>query len=232
MEEAEGVEVSARDEILASVRRSLGVNGTEGPRKAAVQSRLSGAPRGVVPARGQLDPKERVGLFRKMAESAFASVAIVRSTSDVPGEAARWLRDNNLPATLRMGEDQRLAGMPWDATALEMAKGKSDGRDLNAVSHAFAAVAESGTLIMTSGPENPSTLNFLPDNHIVVLSSADLQGDYESAFDRVREKYGKGQMPRTVNMITGPSRSADIAQTMLLGAHGPRKLHIVIVDAA
>lgn len=224
--------MSARDEILASVRRSLGVNGTEGPRKAAVQSRLSGAPRGVVPARGQLDPKERVGLFRKMAESAFASVAIVQSASDVPGEAARWLRDNNLPATLRMGEDQRLAGMPWSATALEMASGRSDGRDLNAVSHAFAAVAESGTLIMTSGPENPSTLNFLPDNHIVVLSAADLQGDYESAFDRVREKYGKGQMPRTVNMITGPSRSADIAQTMLLGAHGPRKLHIVIVDAA
>ena len=151
--------MSARDEILASVRRSLGVNGAEGPRKSAVQSRLSGAPRGVVPARGQLDPKERVGLFKKMAENAFASVAIVQSASDVPGEAARWLRDNNLPATLRMGEDKRLAGMPWDATALDMAKGKSDGRDLNAVSHAFAAVAESGTLIMTSGAENPSTLN-------------------------------------------------------------------------
>ena len=51
-------------------------------------------------------------------------------------------------------------------------------------------------------------------------------------FERLREAYGKGVMPRTVNMITGPSRSADIAQTMLLGAHGPRKLHIVIVDAA
>lgn len=224
--------MTARDEILASVRRSLGVNGNEGPRRAAVASRLSGAPRGVVPQRGQLDPKERIGLFRKMAESAFASVSIVQSAGDVPAEAARWLRDNNLPATLRMGEDPRLAQMPWDKTALELAKGRSDGRDLNAVSHAFSGVAESGTLIMTSGPENPSTLNFLPDNHIVVLSAADLEGDYESVFDRLRAKYGKGEMPRTVNMITGPSRSADIAQTMLLGAHGPRKLHIVIVDAA
>lgn len=224
--------MSAREEILSSIRRSLRVTGAEGPRRAAVEGRLSGAPRGVVPARGQLDAKERIGLFKKMAESAFASVAVVQSAGDVPGEAARWLRDNNLPATLRKGEDSRLADMPWGETALEMAEGASDGRDLNAVSHAFAAVAESGTLIMTSGPENPSTLNFLPDNHIVVLSGADLEGDYESVFDRLRQKYGKGEMPRTVNMITGPSRSADIAQTMLLGAHGPRKLHIVIVDAA
>ena len=223
--------MSAREEILSSLRRSLRVSGNEGPRRAAVDARLSGAPRGVVPARGQLDGKERIGLFKKMAESAFTSVAIVQSAGDVPTEAARWLRDNNLPATLRMGDDKRLADMPWDQTALELAQGRSDGRDLNAVSHAFAGVAESGTLIMTSGPENPSTLNFLPDNHIVVLSGADLQGDYESAFDRLREKYGKGVMPRTVNMITGPSRSADIAQTMLLGAHGPRKLHIVVVDA-
>ncbi|MCC0003794.1 MAG: lactate utilization protein [Methylobacteriaceae bacterium] len=224
--------MSARDEILSNIRRSLRVNGAEGPRRAAVEARLSGSPRGVVPARGQLDAKERIGLFKKMAESAFASVAIVQRPGEVPAEAARWLRDNNLPAALRMGEDKRLADMPWGDTALELAQGASDGRDLNAVSHAFAGVAESGTLIMTSGPDNPSTLNFLPDNHIVVLSGADLAGDYESVFERLREAYGKGVMPRTVNMITGPSRSADIAQTMLLGAHGPRKLHIVIVDAA
>ena len=221
--------MSARDEILSSIRRSLRVTGAEGPRRAAVESRLSGNPRGVVPARGQLDAKERIGLFKKMAESAFASVAIVGSAREVPTEAARWLRDNNLPATLRKGEDTRLAGMPWGETALEMAEGASDGRDLNAVSHAFAGVAESGTLIMTSGPDNPSTLNFLPDNHIVVLSGADLAGDYESVFERLREAYGKGVMPRTVNMITGPSRSADIAQTMLLGAHGPRNLCVMIV---
>ncbi|MEI9915983.1 MAG: LUD domain-containing protein [Methylovirgula sp.] len=39
----------------------------------------------------------------------------------------------------------------------------------------------------------------------------------------------RGAMPRTVNFITGPSRSADIEQTLLLGAHGPRALHIIIV---
>ncbi|MDE2364313.1 MAG: lactate utilization protein [Hyphomicrobiales bacterium] len=221
---------AARDEILGNIRRSLRVNGAEAPRRANVDSRLASAPRGVIPQRGQLDRKGRIDLFKQMASAAFASVAIVQSTGEVPAEAARWLRDNNLPATLRKGADLRLAAMPWQETALEISEGRSEGRDLNAISHAFAGVAESGTLIMTSGPENPSTLNFLPDNHIVVLSAGDLDGDYESAFAGVREKFGKGQMPRTVNMITGPSRSADIAQTMLLGAHGPRKLHIVIVD--
>ena len=121
--------------------------------------------------------------------------------------------------------------MPWGETFLEVAQGPSAGRDLNAVSHALGGVAETGTLIMTSGPENPSTLNFLSDNHIVIVSAKDIVGDYETMWDKVRAAYGRGQMPRTVNMITGPSRSADIEQTLLLGAHGPRRLHIVIVKA-
>jgi L-lactate dehydrogenase complex protein LldG len=128
-----------------------------------------------------------------------------------------------------MGVDARLAAMPWSETTLEAATGRSDGNDPNAVSHAFGGVAESGTLAMVSGPDNPTTLNFLPDNHIVVISAADITGDYETVWRRLRDHFGKGTMPRTVNMITGPSRSADIEQTLLLGAHGPRTLHIIIV---
>jgi L-lactate dehydrogenase complex protein LldG len=82
---------------------------------------------------------------------------------------------------------------------------------------------------MVSGPDNPSTLNFLPDNHIVVVSAKDVASDYEMVWAKVRFVYGKGAMPRTVNWITGPSRSGDIEQTLLLGAHGPRRLHILVV---
>ena len=46
----------------------------------------------------------------------------------------------------------------------------------------------------------------------------------------LRARYGKDKMPRTLNLITGPSRSADIEQTLILGAHGPRKLHIIVVE--
>ena len=221
---------SARDDVFANLRRSLHVTGDEAPRRATVEARLAASAPGVVPARGQLDREGRIDLFKRMAEAVQATVAIIETAADVPAEAARYLRDANLPATLRRGEDPRLAAMPWDRTALDVAVGRSDGGDLNAISHAFGGVAESGTLAMVSGPDNPTTLNFLPDNHIVVIDADDLAGDYETVFARLRDRFGKGVMPRTLNFITGPSRSADIAQTMLLGAHGPRSLHIVIVS--
>jgi L-lactate dehydrogenase complex protein LldG len=220
---------SARDDIFANIRRSLGVTGSEAPRRANVATRLQSAPAGVIPARGQLDPAARVAMFKQQAERAQASVTDVARPEDVPGEVARFLRDHNLPATVRMGADTRLTTMPWAQTTLEVATGRSEGADPNAVSHAFGGVAESGTLAMLSGADNPTTLNFLPDNHIVVVSAADIAGDYEAVWQRLRERVGKGTMPRTVNMITGPSRSADIEQTLLLGAHGPRTLHIIIV---
>ncbi len=221
--------MTARDDIFANIRRSLGVKGSETIRRQLVADRLERAPRGVVPARGQVEGEERVALFRTQAEAALATVAEVPSAAEVPQVIAEYLRNHNLPATIRMGDDPRLTAMPWDGTALEVSRGRSEGGDLNAVSHAFGGVAETGSLVMVSGPENPSTLNFLPDNHIVVVKAADLAGDYESVWQRVRAAFGKAAMPRTVNLITGPSRSGDIEQTMLLGAHGPRRLHIVVV---
>ena len=221
--------MSARDEIFASIRRSLGVKGDETIRRQIVQDRLERAPKGVIPTRGQVSGEERIALFRRMAEASLATVTEVSSPAEVPQSIALFLRDHNLPATLRMGDDRRLKAMPWGETALEIAHGPSEGGDLNAVSHAFGGVAETGTLAMISGPENPSTLNFLPDNHIIVVSARDIASDYESIWNRVRFTFGKGGMPRTVNWITGPSRSGDIEQTLLLGAHGPRRLHVVVV---
>jgi L-lactate dehydrogenase complex protein LldG len=220
---------SAREDILANIRRSLGVSGAEAPRHADVTTRLENAPAGLIPGRGQLAPAARVAMFKEQAERAQASVTEVARPEDVPGEVARFLRDQNLPATIRIGTDARLTAMPWDQTTLDVSTGRSDGGDPNAVSHAFGGVAESGTLAMISGPDNPTTLNFLPDNHIVIVSAAEIAGDYETIWQRLRQQTGKGTMPRTVNLITGPSRSADIEQTLLLGAHGPRTLHIIIV---
>ena len=221
--------MSAREDILSNIRRSLGVNGREAPRLSAVQERLRMAPRGVMPARGQVSGAQRVALFRAEAERVAASVAEVAQVQDIVSEAARYLREHNLPATLRMGADARLAELDWSDTAIEITHGPSQGDDLNGLSHAFGAIAETGTLAMTSGPGNPTTLNFLPDNHIVVLREADLVGDAESLWDRLRLAYGKAAAPRTVNLITGPSRSGDIEQQIVLGAHGPRRLHIIIL---
>jgi L-lactate dehydrogenase complex protein LldG len=220
--------MSAREAIFAGIRRSLGVTGAEGPRRFEVESRLAENPAGVVPRRGQGDVDARVEIFKAEAAGVQASVAEVGSLDAAPAEIARFLRDNNCPASLRMGADDKLGAMPWSATPLEILHGPSDGHDVSAVSMAFAGIAETGTLALVSGPANPTTLNFLPDNHIVVLRKDDVVADYESVFARLRTAYGKGELPRTLNFITGPSRSADIEQTLLLGAHGPRRLHIVI----
>jgi L-lactate dehydrogenase complex protein LldG len=224
--------MTAREEILASVRRSLHVSGDEAPRRAAVAARIAQAPIGIVPARGQGDRAARIATFKAEAARTAATIFEVAAPVDVPAEIARYLREGNMPATLRMGVDARLAALPWAATTIEVSHGPSDGHDLNAVSAAFAAIAETGTVALVSGADNPTTLNFLPDNHIAVVFAQDVVGDFEAVFARLRAAYGPGSAPRTLNFITGPSRSADIEQTLMFGAHGPRRLHIVLVGEA
>lgn len=222
--------MSSRDTIFASIRRSLHVKGDERIRAGIVEDRLDRAPKGIIPARAQIDAPGKLALLLEKLEGVQATFARLSSHAEVPTAVAEYLRNNNLPATLRRGDDPRLDGLPWAETALEMSVGRSEGHDLNAITHAEAGIAETGTLIVLSGHENPTTLNFLPDNHIVVLSASDIVGDLEAIWPRLRKKYGKGEMPRTVNCITGPSRSGDIEQTILLGAHGPRALHVLIVE--
>ena len=219
--------MSARDEIFANIRRSLHVTGAEAPRRAAVADRLARAPSGVIPERA----KGGIATFKAEAERAAATLAEVASAADIPEAIAGYLRERNLPATLRTGADPRLSRLPWERTPLEVSHGPSDGHDLNAASVAFAGVVETGTLALVSGADNPTTLNLLPDNHLVVLFAEDVVGDLEAVFARLRARYGAGQAPRTLNFITGPSRSADIEQTLLFGAHGPRRLHILLVGA-
>lgn len=222
--------MSARDAILGKVRKALGA-GEDPQRLETVWARMMDAPSGIVPARGQLDAKSRVDLFCRMAEAAAASVTRIPDESAVPAAVSDYLRSRNLAAKVRMGADRRLKGMPWvEQRNLQVRYGPSDGTDEVGVSHAAAGIAESGTLLLHSGKENPTTLNFLPDHHIVVIEAKDIAGDLEAAMAATRQRYGKGEMPRTMNFITGPSRSGDIEQTLLLGAHGPRALHIILVD--
>jgi len=222
--------VSSRDTVFATIRRGLGVTGGEAARRTAVHERLSAHARGPIPARGQLSPEERISLFRSMVAAAAGTTTRVVNPANVPREVAALLRNHNLPLVVRRGDDPRLTALPWDQErTLTVATGASDGSDLASVSHAFGAVAESGTLMLLSGSDNPTTLNFLPDTHIVLVSAEDVAGDYESLWERLRARYGAGTMPRTVNLITGPSRSADIGQTLILGAHGPRRLHVIVV---
>lgn len=221
---------SSRDTILAEIRRSLRARWMEKSGREAVEKRLADPPRGVIPARGQRPHAEQVALFVEMAEAVNATVERAE-TDRVPERVGAYLREHNLPLSVVQGGDPWLDGLPWDAEPMiERRRGRATGDEQAGLSRAMSGVAESGTLVLTSGPDNPTTVNFLPEHHIVAIRASDIVGDYETALDRIRQAYGKGTMPRLVNMITGPSRSADIEQTLLLGAHGPRRLHVIVVD--
>jgi L-lactate dehydrogenase complex protein LldG len=171
-----------------------------------------------------------------MAEVASCTVARVADESEIPNAVADYLRANNLAPEITVAPDPRVADLNWKSQKLLKVKaGVPDSNDLVGVAPALAGVAETGTLAMTSGAELPSTLNFLPDYHIVTLRASDVVGGYEAVFERLRKagKVGRGrkyEMPRTLNLITGPSRTGDIELTIHLGAHGPRSLHIVLID--
>lgn len=219
---------ASRDAILNRLRSAAQRDGDEASARAAVKARLKAHARGTIPARGKLDRKGLMKLFAEQATAVDATVANVSALNEVPAAVADYLRGENLPTTLRMAPDPKLDACAWDkAPMLEISYGKARPEDQVTVTGAFAGVAESGTLMMASGPESPTTLNFLPDTHVIVLRASEMVGAYEDAWDRLR---ATGRMPRAVNFVTGPSRSGDIEQTLHLGAHGPRRLHVILVE--
>jgi len=152
-----------------------------------------------------------------------------------PGQVAlvacRTAGSTGEPARLRLSTENDITGLPWSTRPLlEITRGATDGSDEVSVTGGYGAIAETGTLMLTSGAERPTTLNFLPETHIVVLPADRVVGALEQAWAKLRGEFGAGNMPRTVNFITGPSRSADIEQTLQMGAHGPRRLHIILID--
>lgn len=227
---------SARDEILGAIRKAADAAPFNvGRGSGGVDKRLAEHARNLTPARGQLDREGCVRLFKAEAERVSATVDRVPTVADVPGAIARYLAERNLPCDLRLASHPTIRRVPWqDHPMLNVAEGLPRPDDQVSVTSAFLGVAETGSLVQVSSADTANGLNLLPPTHIVVLSAGRIVGTYESAFHQLRaERTGKektGFMPRALTWITGPSRTADLEQTLLLGAHGPQRLHIVVVD--
>ncbi|MDP2330076.1 MAG: lactate utilization protein [Reyranella sp.] len=222
---------TARAQILNGIRRSLHRGEISGDQREAVEARLAQPPRGPAVARAQLAQPEKVALFCQWAEANNATVARV-AAADVAAEVVSYLARSNLAARAVMAPSAQLADYDWAGQKmLSLRRGRGEANDQVSITGAFAGIAETGTLVMASGPEHPVTLNLLPDTHIVVVREDDIVGGYEDVWVRLRQRFGKDRMPRTINTLTGPSRTGDIEQTIELGAHGPRRMHIVVVRA-
>lgn len=223
--------MTARQTVLEAIRGALGRGVLAGETVAALDRRLAAPTANVVPARGQLEGDALIELFVAEAERVNATTVRVAACGPVPGVVAQFLRDANLPAKLKLAPDPMIGNIPWAAEPLlATTSGAASADDTAAVCGAFAGIAETGTVMLISGADNPTDLNFLPEAHIVILPTAWVVGTYEDAFACLRAARNPGDWPRTVNWITGPSRTADIEQTLLLGAHGPKRLLIVLLD--
>lgn len=223
--------ISAREQILGAVKTSLKRNGSSDSSPETLAQRLSDPKPGLIPERAQLPHPAQVDLMESMLIELSATVQRVASVDQVPDAVVEYLKARNLPQEIRLAPSKELLGLAWDGQSmLKTSSGPAREPDQVSVTGAFAGVAETGTLMLHSGPEGPTTLNFLPENHVVVLRSSQVVGAYEEGWARLRKAFGNGTMPRTLNMISGPSRTGDIEQKIELGAHGPRRLHVIIVE--
>lgn len=105
--------------------------------------------------------------------------------------------------------------------------GSATGTEKVSITPCVAAVAETGSVVTMSGARTPTSLNFLPETHIVIAHESAIVKHLDDVFPLLRQQ---NVLPRAVNFVTGPSRTADIEQTLEIGAHGPKRMHVLLVS--
>jgi L-lactate dehydrogenase complex protein LldG len=169
------------------------------------------------------NPVER---FRERALALESSSDEVETMASVPAAVARYLKANHLPMNAVVWPE--LAALNWNAAGIAAEARKAEGRDLVGITASFCAVAETGTLLLLSGAPTPASTSLLPETHVAIVLTARIVKGMEDAWSLLRAE--RGRLPRATNFVSGPSRTADIEQTLVLGAHGPYRVHIVLVN--
>ncbi|MBL8430291.1 MAG: lactate utilization protein C [Dechloromonas sp.] len=212
--------MSAKDEILGRVRRGVGKDDFAGRKAAALES-LTGPQRGPQPTMAA----DLVGRFRAKAEYLSSTVASVAKLAEVPAAVAAYLSANGLAAEAVATPD--VGGLDWAGSGVDVAARAAVDADKTGISGCFCAIAETGTLMLLSGPQTPATVSLLPETHIALVDVSRIVATMEDAFALLRAEHGS--LPRAVNFISGPSRTGDIEQTIVLGAHGPCRVHLILI---
>lgn len=215
--------MSAREEILGRVRAGVGKGDLAGRREAA-EAWLAARQRGPQPVLGE----DLIGRFCSKAESLSSTVERLANDAAVPAAVAAYLAANQLGAKAVATPD--CASRNWSAAGLNVDARSAVDADLVGISGCFCAIAETGTLMLLSAPGSPATVSLLPETHVAIVPAARIVGTMEEAFALLRATHG--ELPRAVNFISGPSRTGDIEQTIVLGAHGPCRVHLLVVEGS
>jgi L-lactate dehydrogenase complex protein LldG len=218
-----GPKAGARERILARIRKAQG-RGLSRPSQAeleAIDTYLKAHPRGTLP------PLEAdlVARFRARAESMQSTTEEVASDSEVPAAVARYLKSAGVPLAGCVWPE--LSRLDWKGAGLALEPREANADDAVGVTGAFAAIAETGTLVLASGPDTPATASLLPETHVAIVGADRVVPYMEDAFALARDAFG--ELPRAINFVSGPSRTADIDQTIVLGVHGPGRVHIILL---
>jgi L-lactate dehydrogenase complex protein LldG len=214
--------MSARANILARIRTRQGKAVTvHASEREAVAQHLVAHPQGPRPS----VEADLVARFRERALGLATSIDELAAMEDLPQAVARYLQAQGLGAAAVCWP--AFAGLGWAAQGLDVTARPARGDDLVGITGAFCAIAETGTLMMCSGADTPPATSLLPETHIAVVSRSRIVAGMEDAWALLRGE--QGVLPRAVNFISGPSRTADIEQTVTLGAHGPYRVHVLLL---
>lgn len=209
--------MNARERMLARLAaHSMNITETIGDMDTYIASHN----RGPIPAIEQ----DLVARFRDRAAKLSSDIAAVTNSLEVPTAVATYLRERNLPVEAVCWPE--LQSMEWCAAGMTVQARSAIGSDLVGITGAFCGIAETGTLMFLSGATTPATVSLLPETHIAILSANRIVSTMEDAWALLRKEFGK--LPRAVNFVSGPSRTADIEQTVTLGAHGPYRVFIIL----
>ena len=216
--------MDSRERVLALIRRRQGKLAEPGADELRrVQAHLAAHEPSPAP-RDDWDPVTR---FRERALALASTLDLTADLSAAPQRAAAYLRERELP--LRAVCWRTLAELDWAGSGLAVEARGATGDDLVGITSAFCAIAETGTLMTLSAADTPASVSLLPETHIALLHTHRIVRTMEDAWRLVRRE--RGALPRAVNFISGPSRTADIEQTVTLGAHGPYRVHIVLITS-
>ncbi len=213
--------MSSRDAVLTRIRQRLGRPSASVADRAAVETRIASRARGPLP----VFSADLATRFREKAMSLASTVDGPVPSAEAPMVIARYLEEQKL--TRRAVCWPGLENMNWAAAGMEVEPRAARADDLIGITGAFCGIAETGTLMLLSGPDTPPTVSLLPETHIALLPVARIVAHMEDGWDLLRAELGN--MPRAVNFVSGPSRTADIEQTVTLGAHGPYRVLIVLL---
>ena len=217
--------MSSRDDILGRVRAGLHRSATNAAAaREEMLAALSNRTHGPKPAIDS-DPQALLERFRLKSEQQSSTVDIVAQEADVPAAIARYLTGMELPKSAVAWP--LLAALDWAAAGLTVEGRGARDADLVGITGCFCAVAETGTLMLCSAADTPAAVSLLPETHIAIVHASRILPYMEDAWALARKELGA--LPRAVNFISGPSRTGDIEQTIVLGAHGPYRVHLVIV---